>query len=39
MITMYENQVAEEMKKQRCYFEENIGKQAKTHREIIFKKK
>lgn len=38
-ISMYENQVAEEMKKQRCYFEDNYNKQAKIHREIIAKKK
>jgi hypothetical protein len=38
-ISMYENQVAEEMQKQRCYFEENLSKQIKTHKEILFKRK
>jgi hypothetical protein len=31
-ITTYENQVAEEMQKQRSYFEESFSKQAKVHR-------
>ena len=38
-ISMYQNQVAEEMQKQRSYFESNMNKQIKTHKEIIFKKK
>jgi hypothetical protein len=38
-ISHYENQVADEMHKQRTYFETQIGRQSKLHREDIFRKK
>lgn len=34
-ISHYENEVAEEMQKQRSYFEENIYKMMKAHRNQI----
>jgi hypothetical protein len=38
-ISIYESQVAEEMQKQRTYFEESLTKQTKVQRDEIFKKK
>lgn len=38
-ISHYENQVADEMHKQRTYFETQIGKKSKTHRDEIYRKK